>query len=460
MAGFIQEIIPQTAPIVENDFRHALCSGETGCGKTTSFMLPNISNRIKENYGMLIIDVKGNLHSHVKAIASNHNRLTDVKEIGVPWGEKINIFENISKSLFINTLSEINGDKGDKFWISTALNLAGQIYDILAISKNLEALLKNKKNLNFMYRFDAKSINKILSSFSSFKEFLGECTRILEFFELKKVAELTRYGMSENDIYLVRQFAKEFNYITEKLLYFYKDIDQDSPASGSGGVFFTLRSLMHLFSQNGLDGEKELKILLEQGNIVVLHADSYDENLNLAVMNILYRRLLIRNNSRPIALFIDEFQRSVSEKNIPYIDLFREMKIELIAAVQNVQQLENKLGEKKCHEFLGNILHNYEYANHRENSLDTFEYVYKNKKSMAEPMFIKDEEKILAQMRWQNLSNNPPPIGWIYFRPDGYKRAIITHINTKEMKYYYILEEKDTLLKNELAAMGKTKIIA
>jgi len=60
---------------------------------------------------------------------------------------------------------------------------------------------------------------------------------------------------------------------------------------------------------------------------------------------------------------------------------------EFIAAMQNVQQLENKLSETKCSEFLGNILHNYEYANHMENSLDTFEFTHKNKIAKATPMF-------------------------------------------------------------------------
>jgi hypothetical protein len=211
---------------------------------------------------------------------------------------------------------------------------------------------------------------------------------------------------------------------------------------------------MNLFSQNGLDGNVELKELLEDGKIVVLHADTYDENLSLALMNILYKRLLVRNNQRPITLFIDEFQRSVSEDNIPYIDLFREMKVELIAAMQNVQQLENKLGDTRCDEFLGNVLHNYEYANHRENSLETFEYIYRNKKSVAKPIFLTNEEKIFAQIRWQILGYHSLPVGWIYLRPDGYKRAIISNVKTQEVKYHYMLEKKYSLLKREFAAIG------
>ena len=450
MAGFIRETTPKATPIVQTDFRHSLCRGETGCGKTTSFMLPNIQDRIQKNYGMLIVDVKGNLHSHVKAIATRENRLKDVLEIGVPWGSKINIFANISRSLFVDTLSEINGNTKDDFWISSALNIAGIIYDVFAIYKNLKSLTRGKINLSFDAQFDVETINRILSSFVSFAKFIKDCEKVANLLNIKNIAKLKKINMSENDIYLIRQFAQEFSVSYTKLFDFYKEIDKDNPAAGNGGVFFVLRSIMHMFIQNGFDGIIELKELLEGGKIVVLHAETYDESLFLALMNILYKRLLIRNNQKPITLFLDEFQRSVSKRNIPYIDLFREMNVEVIAAMQNIQQLENKIGERRCDEFLGNILHNYEYANHRENSLDTFEFVYKNKKSLAIPIFINNKEKVLAQMKWQNVSEKSLPLGWIYVRPEGYKRAIFVNIRTKKLKYYFILDKKDNLLTREL----------
>ena len=102
MAGFIQETIPTQSPKVLTDFRHALCVGETGCGKTTSFMLPNIADRIKAGHGMLIMDFKGNLHEQVKVLAEQQNRLIDVVEIGVPWGTSINLFQNMSRTLYLD----------------------------------------------------------------------------------------------------------------------------------------------------------------------------------------------------------------------------------------------------------------------------------------------------------------------------------------------------------------------
>ncbi|MDF1879869.1 hypothetical protein JHD50_00900 [Sulfurimonas sp. MAG313] len=55
MAGFIHEDTPRKNPIVPSDFRHSLCVGSTGCGKISSFILPNMAKRMQKNYGMFIL---------------------------------------------------------------------------------------------------------------------------------------------------------------------------------------------------------------------------------------------------------------------------------------------------------------------------------------------------------------------------------------------------------------------
>jgi len=457
MTGFIKEGIPRQTPIIKNDFRHALCVGETGCGKTTSFMLPNIDDRIKNNYGLLIVDVKGNLHSEIKVLADKHERLQDVKEIGVPWGEKINIFKGVSRSLFLDTLNTRYGDIKD-LWISATLGIAGYIYDLLTIANTLKTLLREKNSILFRYQLDANSLNEIVSSFSSFGIFIQKSKILHQKTTLKKLLNLSiEKGIKDSEIFLIKQFSDEFEILIEKIDEFYKEIDCENPASGNGGVFFTLQSLLSTFFQDGLDGTTDVKNLLENGKIVIIRANSYDEKLNLSIMNILYKRLLIRDNKRPISLFIDEFQRSVTKNNIVYVDLFREMKVELVAAIQNIHQLKNKLGESGCDEFIGNILHNYEYADHTQNSLKLFEYVYNGKKYLAEPIFLTNKHKILAQIKWQNYSKYKLPVGWIYLRQVGYKKVLTLNVKTKETKYHYLLDNKDMFLESELARIKNNK---
>ena len=46
-------------------FTHAMITGQTGCGKTTSAILPAMDERIKVGHGMLVFDYKGVEHKKV-----------------------------------------------------------------------------------------------------------------------------------------------------------------------------------------------------------------------------------------------------------------------------------------------------------------------------------------------------------------------------------------------------------
>ncbi len=450
MAGFIQEKTSEKNTIVTRDFRHALCVGETGCGKTTSFILPNISSRMKTSHGMLIIDVKGNLHSQVKVLARAYNCLDKVYEIGVPWGSKINLFKGISKSLFINTLKDINQDAKDPFWMNAAVGVAGYIFDILSLYDNIKDLIGSKKALCFPYSINIPSFEKIMDSFHNLKIFIEDIKNLTLALTPKKLTILYIRGLREQDIHLIYQFVLEIKELYAKLKSFYDDIDQSAPASGAGGVFFVLKNTISLFREDGLDGEVELKTMLEQGSIVIIRADTYSDQIMQVMMNILYKRLLVRNNTRAISLFVDEFSRTISEENLPYVDLFREMRVELIASMQNISQLENKLGADKADEFLGNILHNYEYADHRLNSLDIFEYIHNGTKYKAKPIFLKEKTMQKTQILWQNIREINLEDNWIYHRALMNKKSVILNINTKDKKYHYRLIKRDKMLDKEL----------
>ena len=63
--------------IINKDFTNGIIFGRTGSGKTTCAILPNIEDRIKSDYGLLIYDFKGNLHLQTKYIANKYNKLSD-----------------------------------------------------------------------------------------------------------------------------------------------------------------------------------------------------------------------------------------------------------------------------------------------------------------------------------------------------------------------------------------------
>ncbi len=64
--------------VFKKDFTNGIIFGRTGSGKTSCAILPNIEDRIKSGYGVLIYDFKGNLHLQTKYLANKYNKLSDV----------------------------------------------------------------------------------------------------------------------------------------------------------------------------------------------------------------------------------------------------------------------------------------------------------------------------------------------------------------------------------------------
>lgn len=96
-------------PLVDVKFTHSLCLGQTGSGKTTSFVYPNILERMKLNHGILFFDIKGSEHIALKSLANESNRLHDIIEIGKPWGRNINILDEMNESSFMRLLKVLIG---------------------------------------------------------------------------------------------------------------------------------------------------------------------------------------------------------------------------------------------------------------------------------------------------------------------------------------------------------------
>ena len=96
------QIEKESAIHIDKDFTHAMITGQTGCGKTTSAILPIMDDRIKSKHGLLIFDYKGGEHFKIKYLAKKHKRLKDVVMINVPWGERINITAEASEKLLQN----------------------------------------------------------------------------------------------------------------------------------------------------------------------------------------------------------------------------------------------------------------------------------------------------------------------------------------------------------------------
>ena len=114
--------------IFPKDFTNGIVFGRTGSGKTSCAILPNIEDRIESDYGLLIYDFKGNLHLQTKYLAQKYNKLSDVIEIGKPWGKNINLCDYLSLNQ-IPLIVKSENLKTD-YWDTASRNLLENIYTV------------------------------------------------------------------------------------------------------------------------------------------------------------------------------------------------------------------------------------------------------------------------------------------------------------------------------------------
>lgn len=438
MVGFVQEPPKETLPIVPCDFRHAMGIGETGCGKTSSFILPNIKDRLSRGHGLFVLDYKGSLHAQVKALALEEKRLEDVLEIGVPWGGEIGLLKGVSKSLLLESLEHLLGDETDKFWSTSSLSTIGAVYEGMTLMEQLKEIARELDVSTIDPKpFTLDNFVKTIQNLDKLKELCTQMGTISTNFSESAIKQY--YSKNKHrEFALAFQYATSLNKIFDRLSNFVSTIDEDKPAAGSGGIHFQMYNLMVALEAPGLSGDDDLLDLLDSGKIVLLRCDSFPPRLATVLMHILYTRLAKRITcKRPVSLFVDEFQRSVSKDALPFVDVFREKKVELIGAMQNLEQLEIQTGEKEAYAFLGNVVHQYNYKED-----EPFCYETKGATKRAAPIFLDGITIDKAQLAWQeNLERSYQlPKGWIYTGTNDTYTSQIRHIKTGEVKTYYLLK--------------------
>ena len=190
--GFIDAKQEQKEAILPINYTHILILGETGSGKTTGIINPNIKHRIKEGHGVLVFDYKGHYHTHIKALAKQCGRLEDVIMIGEPWGENINILSLLNENGIEEILNVLLFNDGkNTFWERSAINLAIEILTAI-IGRNKDNLKQEYRNLineigqidesklrwigleNIFYSFNS-TLSKMAGSYMK----LGEISAIL-----------------------------------------------------------------------------------------------------------------------------------------------------------------------------------------------------------------------------------------------------------------------------------------
>ena len=433
----------ETASImVPETFTHSIAFGQTGCGKTSSFIYPNLKNRLELGHGILFYDYKGKEHLSVKVLAEMAGRLEDVVEIGKPWGKKINLVQNMDEDeldKFFDVILKHGEDS--KYWQNSAKSL-GQ--SLLKVFKAIEGFANAYEAVDnsvigeylvaFGFEYPTKRTLKSLVescvTFERLGKFIEKLDKLVSKAEsmIQRSAEKTL--KNEVDVKKIKLRYKELIGAKEKLKAtladtkkslesFGKDSNENLTQNIMGSLIAPLLSLAQneAFNTNDFD----IVSALNEGKIVVVNVESLSnavvESLNNTILYELSKRTKSMNIN-PISIFIDEVQRVLSKNADLPIDVFREAKVDLFLATQNSALLKEKLKEEKFDSLMGNLTQKYYFKSSSDEELESarelkllegFEYVcsdndYSSVRGST-PIFLDDDQKLTVEYKYQKKLN-------------------------------------------------------
>lgn len=461
-------------PLVDSTrFTHALCIGQTGSGKTSGFIYPNLEKRVETGHGILFFDIKGSEHRAVKYIANRSDRLKDVIEIGKPWGEKVNILDDLTNKQvvsLINNIISMPADGGSNTYFYTAArDIAISVYYILYYMKSIRESAREIKCDDFSLPDNVTSLRNV--------EIVRACYD--DSFSLREIYTITRTLDSMYAFYkTVEAFHESFlkNFLemdksllqskpVKKMFLNYKKIEnllksiesfnippeernerQYNPSTLSAVLgtlekalsFINTPSGEYLTSSSGFS----LNDALTQGKIVIINVRVIPDRVLKNILEKLFEKLIDRNlvteALMPITIFIDEAQRLV-DKSIP-LDVLRSSKVDVVMAIQSEQQFLSKLDKPSDWLQLSDNIHekiSFHTTGINEVSvleqrvdpatLDTFEYITNNSNGIqiADPFFINKKDLLQADSHYQNSVLKIPELGkgkLLDYEPSRYEK--------------------------------------
>jgi len=433
--GFLNTNIESKQPLVPTNFTNAICYGQTGSGKTTGFMLPNIENRIKLNHGILIYDFKGNFHEQIKYIAKKYNKLSNIHEIGKPWGEKINILNHSTSRTLQSMFNSVSGNNitDNDYWNNSAYNLFQNLYfslkgikditDTISTINNKIIKLDTKESLQNYYP-NIKNISKIIKSPEALKKFIKELNQKIAFFTTIIKTNLIEYSKT----YKQKQTIMKFLTLLSKLeeisdnLQGYKNLSNstDNSNSGNNAVLQVLNNTIISIAHKECFNQDQFDIVnnLLAGKIIIIDVSSFNTEmlnfLNLSIYTRLIRQTSLSTKKNKITIFIDEAQKVINHNSMPDVDICRENKFEFILSTQDKILLNKQIDSLNMEILLKNITYQFSFKTTTpQNSsidtskLDNFQYVeiLNNKKYTTNPIFIEKNDLFDVEYEYQKNIN-------------------------------------------------------
>ena len=426
--------------IVPLNFTHSCAIGQTGCGKTSSYIYPNIQDRIKRGHSLIVYDYKGKEHTSVKYFASQHNRLDDVVEIGKYWGESINILKYMHSADLENFLTDlfVLNDTENDFWGKSAVNISVAILDIIdAIEKVIDAAeqtgavadFQKRLHANNDYKYPTKktlySLSLVSASLDSLRGFVQNLDSLQNNMKNIMVEEIVNYKeLPKEEVF---EKFKKLAYYLQNLKHVIKDARKKLEEFGnlsSSSASKTYQTILLSINSPliGIAGKKSLNTdsfdiieALENKKIIIINAQMFSEDVLASFSSSLFKEFAkrtLKKHLQPISIFVDEAQRVVSKNFDLPVDVFREAKVEFFLSFQNSELMISALGENKFDALLQNLSDRFIYKNvgyFKEldtSQLECFEYVQDGKKDakiqQATPLFLEDGDTFKVELEYQN----------------------------------------------------------
>lgn len=439
--GFLQteEKNKDSNIVVPIKYTHSCTIGQTGCGKTTTYIYPNIKERIKQNHSLIVFDYKGKEHTAVKYFANQNNRMKDIIEIGKNWGKEINLIKYMTRAdleNFFQELFSLNDGEND-YWGKTAVNISVSILEIIeAISNIIKCSQEIKTKTDFkkiieefnLFTYPYEKTLHSLSLVTNSTKSLGSFVKHLKTFQVvieknftkelkEKKNKLTQDMLVEKYVPLAYkiEILKKLVIDTKKSL---SEFTNNSGTNNSKTLQNTILAinmpLMNIAQVPYLNNDKfDIIKNLEIGKIIIINNKKMSDVVLSYFTNSVFMELSKRTANKtfkPISIFIDETQRIISKKLELPIDILREAKVELFLAFQNSELIIEKIGNNKFYALIQNLGNKYLFKNMGSfnkiltSKLNTFEYIQdnnENKTYKGLPLFISENETFNTELKYQ-----------------------------------------------------------
>ncbi len=372
-----QTINPILVPL---DFTNAICFGQTGSGKTTSFILPNIHERIVQEHSVVVFDFKGNMHLKVKCVADNLGRLKDVLEIGVLWGETLNLLDGLSEKE-IDTLLSSGGFNKD-YWDIASLSLFKALYFSLLELKELYAFLKK---FNGSVESSPLSTYDIAPTFSAIYGLIKPSEIEKHIGVLGGAVGLIHKTLVESETlqeniklqYALSHFEKKLKQFALELNAF-RHIKEEERDSGNHGVMNCLKNTIQDLARISFLNDPYAKPIGEliENKIVIINSENIGKSATQIINARLFAALKKRagnTKAQGVSIFIDEAHKIITPKTLPEVSVCRECQFEYIMATQDELLLKRSVGVLETEEMLVNVAFVISYKNINDERCKSFE---------------------------------------------------------------------------------------